>query len=90
NNIAIDLHVGAYASYDLFGSRKYNDSDYDWDEDLQKFDAGINAGVGVWINKRINVNLAYRQGMVNMSDKDYGNNPSFYAHKIVFSLGYAF
>ena len=86
NNIAITPHAGLFASYDLFGSPKH------WDEGLQKFDMGFNIGVGVWINKKVNIDFKFRKGLINMLDTDdyYYDDLSATSNKFVISTAIAF
>ena len=84
-DFALDPHVGVYASYDLFGSSP--DDNHDWDENLNKLDIGGNFGFGVWYRNRLNIEFHYRQGFLNMSDRD---KISFTANKFVIALGLAF
>lgn len=74
DNIAIDPHLGAFASWAFAG----DDFDTDWN-------AGISAGAGIWWNK-VNLDFSYQRGFVNIvSSGAEGNSSNF-----VIRLGYAF
>lgn len=91
DNIAIDAHLGAYASFDYAGKDKYedkNDSDYneetkigDWDDDWKRFDAGLNIGVGVWYD-RFNFDITYQRGFIKTWEANTSN--------VLIRLGVAF
>lgn len=64
-----NVHAGGYASY-LVSSKVKGDGDFDFEEeidtdDLNKFDAGISAGVGVDFNP-ISVGLRYNYGLTTV------------------------
>ena len=64
-----NVHAGGYASY-LVSSKVTGDGDIDFDEavdtdDLNKFDAGIAAGIGVDFNP-ISVGLRYNYGLTTV------------------------
>ena len=64
-----NVHAGGYASY-LVSSKVKGDGDFDFEEeidtdDLNKFDAGISAGVGVDFNP-ISVGLRYNFGLTTV------------------------
>lgn len=70
--MSLDVHLGAFAQFAYAG--KYNVSgshdDEEWSEDYgvddaldTRFDAGIQAGVGVWFS-RFNIDLTYQRGFV--------------------------
>lgn len=65
--LKIDPHLGLYASYDFSSS---STGDLDDLDSMQEFDAGIQAGVGVWYG-RFNLDFMYQAGFVN-------SEPSFY------------
>jgi len=67
--LKIDPHLGLYASYDFSSS---STGDLDDLDDMQKFDAGIQAGVGVWYG-RFNLDFMYQAGFINSEPSfDYG------------------
>ena len=72
--IKIDPHVGGYLSYDFSTT---NDVELEND-----FDAGIQAGVGVWYG-RINLDFMYQRGFVDMVEKGKTSN-------FLIRVGYAF
>ncbi|MCM1452405.1 MAG: porin family protein [Clostridium sp.] len=73
--IKIDPHFGGYASYDFTHT---NDVELEND-----FDAGIQAGVGLWYG-RINLDFMYQRGFVDMLDGG-GKTSNF-----LIRVGYAF
>jgi len=73
--IKIDPHVGGYLSYDFSTT---NDVSLEND-----FDAGIQAGVGVWYG-RVNLDFMYQRGFINMLE-DGGKTSNF-----LIRVGYAF
>lgn len=66
--LKIDPHAGIYASYDFASSTSGDIEDLD---DWQKFDAGIQAGVGVWYG-RFNLDFMYQAGFVDFDPTFYG------------------
>ena len=72
--IKIDPHVGGYLSYDFSTT---NDVELEND-----FDAGIQAGVGVWYG-RINLDFMYQRGFVDMVETGKTSN-------FLIRVGYAF
>lgn len=107
-NIKLDAHLGAYLSYDFAGTGKANwkDSDGDSDSDsagigddeyfegFQRFDAGIQAGVGVWY-KRFNFDITYQRGFVNACnfEDNYDLDEidgKIYSSNLMFRVGIAF
>ncbi len=86
DQIKIDAHIGAFASFDYTG--KYEDDDdsikmSDWD-DWNRLDAGLNLGIGVWYN-RLNLDLTYQRGFV-----DTFKDSEVYASNFMIRLGIAF
>lgn len=64
-----NVHAGAYASY-LVSSKLTGEGDFQFDqdvdtEDLNKFDAGLSAGVGVDFNP-ISIGLRYNYGLTTV------------------------
>lgn len=64
-----NIHAGGYASY-LVSSKVSGDGDFNFDEDidtddLNKFDAGLSAGVGVDFNP-ISIGLRYNYGLTTI------------------------
>lgn len=64
-----NVHAGGYASY-LVSSKVTGDGDFDFEEevdtdDLNKFDAGIAAGIGVDFNP-ISIGLRYNYGLTTV------------------------
>lgn len=90
DDIAIDAHLGVYASFDYAGKSKYEDkdnSDYneeskigDWD-DWKRFDAGMNIGIGIWYD-RFNFDITYQRGFIKTWEANSSN--------VLIRLGIAF
>jgi hypothetical protein len=64
-----NVHAGGYASY-LVSSKVTGDGDFDFDEDidtddLNKFDAGLSAGVGVDFSP-VSIGLRYNYGLTTI------------------------
>ncbi|MEN2412913.1 porin family protein [Flavobacterium mesophilum] len=64
-----NIHAGGYASY-LVGSKVSGDGDFNFDEeidtnDLNRFDAGLSAGVGVDFSP-ISIGLRYNYGLTTI------------------------
>lgn len=92
DNLKIDAHVGAFASYDYTSKMKENGESISWGEyadflevDYNHFDAGMNLGVGVWYD-RFNLDFTYQRGFIDaFSDFDGINTSNF-----MIRLGVAF
>lgn len=93
DKLSIDPHVGAFLSCDYASIVKSDDLDnYDWSDfaddaecDYNRFDAGINVGVGVWYS-RFNLDFSYQHGFVNVfTDMD-----GFKSGNFMINLGVAF
>lgn len=79
--LKIDAHIGGYVSFDYAGKYKWEreymgdteDDDYnfsdDYFDDYNRFDAGIQAGVGLWFD-RFNLDFTYQRGFIGMYDWD--------------------
>lgn len=76
-SIKIDPHVGGYLSYDFAGDKTDND-----------FDAGIQAGIGLWYG-RVNLDFMYQRGFVNCMDDNYYDQKA-YTSNFLIRVGYAF
>ena len=97
---AIDPHVGLFLSVDYAGKETYSYGysgnkeeeeigiyDEEFDEDYIPVDFGMKIGVGVWFNKKFNLDLTYQRGFVStFDDEDYTVNAS----NFLIRLGYAF
>lgn len=88
-SVKIDAHVGTFLALDYTGTAKVrypgqskNISMGDWEE-WNEFDAGINIGIGFWIN-RFNIDFTYQRGFVEVID-----HKSRYTSNLVFRLGVA-
>lgn len=89
DNIAIDPHLGIFGSYDYV----LND-DMDSIEPDNKWDIGMNIGVGLWY-KKFNIDLNYQHGFKSMYDdiEVYGEetiNNSCHSNVVMLRLGYEF
>lgn len=75
-----DLHIGPYLSYDY--SVKWFDDKYD---KPNQFDAGLNMGIGFWIN-RVELEFSFQKGFVftNIIDEDLGGKTNI----LLLKLGY--
>ncbi len=94
-NFKIDLHLGAYVSYDYAGEYEYyrpyddhysdhsikNLSDY---HGYHRYDVGLNYGFGVWFKDKINLDFMFQNGFMNCWG-GYGKTRNF-----TIRLGYAF
>lgn len=89
DQIKADVRLGGFASFDYTGTYKedsgyegeYNISDLD---DYQRFDAGINLGIGVWYNQ-FNLDFSYQRGFMGMAE-----NTKWYTNNFMIRVGYAF
>lgn len=90
DQIKADVRLGGYASFDYAGKYKieedgdkesWNISDID---DYQRFDAGINFGVGVWYD-RFNLDFSYQRGVIGAVE-----DVKWYTNNFMIRVGYAF
>ena len=102
DDLKLDLHLGAFLSYDYAGKGKIEWNDgaeeeedkiYDL-EDYNGFDCGLQAGIGVWFG-RFNLELTYQRGFINVSEDDdlvdeNGDLGSIYSSNFMIRLGVAF
>ena len=84
---AIDPHISAYMSVDYAG--KYSEDDWElgiyesedeWGNsypDYWPLDIGIRVGVGVWYNKRFNLDLMYQRGFFGTDEDADGGTSNF-------------
>lgn len=90
DQIKADVRLGGYASFDYTG--KFKEKEYDDEEDwnisdcdgYQRFDAGINLGIGVWYNK-FNLDFSYQRGFIGVVE-----DTKWYTNNFMIRLGYAF
>ncbi len=94
DQIKADIRLGGYASFDYIGSgtesynSSYGEDEEDFDlgdiDDYNRFDAGINFGIGVWYN-RFNLDFSLQRGFCEIikDSKSYTNN-------FMIRVGYAF
>ena len=91
DKFAVDAHLGAFVSVDYVGKMKQGDFDLsigDWDQwyedDWNRFDAGMALGFGVWY-ERFNLDFTWQRGFVDaISDWDV------YTSNLMLRLGVAF
>lgn len=100
NALKIDVHVGAYASFDYAGKikidnagdeDKFNIGEWndDWDDgglgmDWRRYDVGLNAGFGIWYNN-FNLDFNFQRGFIE-AEKD----GEYYTSNFMIRLGMAF
>ncbi len=72
DNIKIDAHLGAFASYDFTSKMKEDGESISWGDfadyeevDYNHFDAGINVGAGLWYG-RYNLDFTYQRGFIDV------------------------
>lgn len=98
--LKVDVHVGAYASFDYAGKIKIDvngdKSEFnigDWNEDLEdgglemdwrRYDVGLNAGIGIWYNN-FNLDFNFQRGFIE-AEKD----GEYYTSNFMIRLGIAF
>lgn len=88
DNLKLDGHIGAFALVDVSRKAKDDDGDeIDTDEAFENcFDAGLQAGIGVWYNK-INLDITYQHGFVGFISMP---NDPLKSSALMIRLGYAF
>jgi hypothetical protein len=86
DDLNLDIHVGAFVSYDFAGTVKEDDESWGLGdtEGYKRFDVGLNPGVGVWYGN-YNLDISYQRGFLEMA-KDSGIK----SQNIVIRLGIAF
>ena len=91
DDIHIDGHIGAFASFDYLGKVKYDDKSIgmgDWEDDLgiewNRFDAGMNIGFGVWYD-RFNLDFTFQRGFMEAA-----KDSETYTSNLLLRLGVAF
>lgn len=88
-DVKLDAHLGAFASYDFATSEDYGSS-YSEIDCPEAFNAGIQVGVGVWY-KRVNLDLMYQAGLINAIDDYYrGEEATGKMSAFVVRLGFSF
>ena len=95
SKFSIDPHIGAYVSCDYAG--KYTEeAEYHGEkeseevkigdvDDYNRLDVGLKVGVGVWYNKKYNLDFTYQRGFFTDDMDVDGGTSNFW-----FRLGYAF
>ena len=87
DDLKIDGHLGAFALVDLSRKAKVDGDEVDADEIFSnRFDAGLQVGVGVWY-KKINLDLTYQHGFVGFVESP---NSTLKCSALMIRLGYAF
>ena len=92
DDVKLDAHLGAFASFDYAGKAKCDDEDIklgDWDDnylDWNRFDAGMQIGFGAWY-KNYNLDFTYHRGFVKAIDYD---GLDTYTSTFMIRLGIAF
>lgn len=85
--VKLDVHLGAFASFDYTGKAKFGSYDSvdlgDW-EDWNRFDAGMQVGAGVWYN-RFNIDFTYHYGFIECQE-----DTKAYTSNFMLRLGIAF
>lgn len=91
DDIKLDLHAGAFASFDYTGKMKSEDESIsmgDWEDELglewKRFDAGMNIGIGIWYD-RFNLDFTYQRGFIEVATDAECNTSNF-----MIRLGVAF
>ena len=90
---AVDFHLGAVASYDLFGNsvtknggNKYTTKMSEYGDTLNKFDVAINPGITFWYGQ-FGCELAYQRGFISW-DKD--GDLKYFSNDFKIRLAYRF
>lgn len=89
-DLAVDLHLGAFAACDYVGkmTESYQGQEESWDlgdiVDYQRFDAGLNAGFGVWYGP-FNLDFTFQRGFIEAV-----KNAEAYTNNFMIRLGVAF
>lgn len=72
DKFVIDPHIGAFLSCDYVSKMKGDGIDISWSDfadmeevDYNRFDAGLNIGVGVWYD-RFNLDFSYQRGFIDV------------------------
>lgn len=95
DDLKIDGHLGIYASYDFTSTYKNDGEEIDLDDtdfDYQKFDAGLQVGVGVWY-KRFNLDFTYQRGFLPVAtvwNYDEDEEKDLHSSNFMIRLGIAF
>lgn len=86
NNFKVDVHLGAFASVDYVGKYKNDKIESnikDWG-DWNRYDAGLNAGFGVWYS-RFNLDFTFQRGFIETEDESEA-----FTNNFMLRLGVAF
>lgn len=109
DKIRVDGHFGIYASVDMAGSySEHFESSYDYDDGdgnggswgyneyctMNRFDAGIQLGIGVWYG-HFNLNFTWQRGFATFTDEfPWGDSiegdKGYQTSNAIISLGYEF
>lgn len=90
--LLIPISIGAFVSCDYTSKMKGDGEDISWSDfadysgvDYNRFDAGLNLGVGVWYD-RFNLDFSYQRGFIDVfTDLDGVKSSNF-----MIRLGVAF
>lgn len=84
DNLALDPHIGVFASYDYVKNSNLDDTETDNDWDI-----GMNLGVGLWY-KKFNFDIAYQRGFKSLYDDFEDIDMSCRSSVVMLRLGYEF
>lgn len=88
----LQFNVGPYLAYGIGGKYKYDgygdDEEEDFfDDDTNKFDCGLQFGLGVTFAKHFNIGVSYQFGLTKVFDDD---DVSVKNNNLMINLGYTF
>lgn len=97
-SFCIDPHIGGYVSYDLAGkeavtiltgySNNTKETNIREDEGFNRFDAGINPGVTLWLGP-FGLDFTYQRGFIN-ANKEKSNPAKAYTENFIVGLAFRF
>lgn len=90
----LQFNVGPYVAYGIGGKYKYESDYYDeeretdfFDDDTNKFDLGLQFGLGLTISQHFNIGVSYQLGLTNVFDEDGIDVKN---RNLMINLGYTF
>ena len=97
---AVDVHIGGFVSYDFAGKGKFGGLDngnvYEQSVDIkdidgfQRFDAGINPGITLWVGP-VGLDFTYQRGFVNaQTSVQAGDMSKAYSSNFLLGLAFCF
>lgn len=97
---SIDVRIGGYVSYDFAGKFSVNAAvagvsntesrDISEYKEFNRFDAGINPGVGLWFGP-VGVDFTYQRGFVNINNEKYDSSAGkMYSQNFLLGVAYRF